>query len=154
MQAVIDSFGQGSSQSKRDKQRVAAERLFSASADNGEDCQDIMFVQFCVKLAVFGIDHAYADFITINSKLVYDISWSNFWLILSHFRDKAAVAEVGKQFNGYFHLEIPERINFLRGEVHHGIMRRQRFAVEKFRQPVICIGEPGSLVERPLCLQD
>lgn len=130
------------------------ERQVSASSDNGKDCQDILLVQFCVKLAVFGIDHAYADFITINSKLVYDIARSNLWLVFSYFRDKTIVAEVGKQFNGYFHLEIPERINLLRGEIHYGIVRRQRFAVEKFRQPVICIREPGSLVKGPLCLQD
>ena len=126
----------------------------SASSDNGEDGQNIMLPQFGVKLTVPGIDHANADFITINSKLIYDIARRNLWLIFPYFRGKAIVAEVGKKFNGYSHLEVPERINFLRGKIHHGIMRRQRFAVEKFRQPVICIIESGSLVERPLCLQD
>ena len=113
-----------------------------------------MLPQFCVKLAVPGIDHADADFVTINSKLIDDIAWRNLWLIFPYFRGKAIVAEVGKKFNGYFHLEIPERINFLRGKIHHGIVRWQRFAVEKFWQPVICIIESGSLVERPLCLQN
>ena len=113
-----------------------------------------MLPQFCVKLTVPGIDHADADFITINPELIDDIAWRNLWLIFAYFHGKAIVAEVREKFNGYSHLEVPEGINFLRSEIHHTIVRRQGLTVEKLWQPVICIIESCSLVKRPLCLQD
>ena len=103
---------------------------------------------------MFGVDHGNSNFIAIDLQVVNDSADSRtLWMFL-YFRDKSIVAEVSKEFYGYFHLEIPERVDFLRCKIHHDIVGWQGFAVEELGKPVIGIGKAGCLVEGTLRLEN
>ncbi len=108
-----------------------------APTDHWENCEDIVFTQLCVECGVPGVNHSNANLFPINMERVYNITYSRAVFQVPVLNLEPGVPKIGKEFNRNLHLEIPESCYFLIGKIKYNIMRRQRFAIEKFREFVV-----------------